>query len=74
MRKRQPANGGAGAKNNNDTVFLVFRVTSVNDQDAPVMTGLPTDCSVWPPNHKMVKVATMSASDPMSVQARARSS
>lgn len=33
--KRQPANGGAGATNNNDTVFLAFRVTSVNDLDAP---------------------------------------
>jgi hypothetical protein len=64
--QRQPANGGDGATNNNDTVFLVFRVTSVHDEDAPVLSGMPTDCSVWPPNHKMVKVATVSASDPLS--------
>jgi len=64
--KRQPANGGPGATNDNDTVFLAFRVTSVNDPDAPILSGLPTDCGVWPPNHKMVKVATVSASDPLS--------
>ena len=64
--KRQPANGGAGATNNNDTVFLVFRVTSVNDTVAPVVSGMPADCSVWPPNHKMVKVANVTASDPLS--------
>jgi hypothetical protein len=64
--KRQPANGGAGATNDNDTVFLAFRVTAVHDQDAPVISGMPAQCSVWPPNHKMVKVATVSASDPLS--------
>src|SRR5262245_39732020 len=64
--KRQPVNGGAGATNDNDTVFLAFRVTSVHDPDAPVLSGLPTDCVVWSPNHKMVKVATVSASDPLS--------
>jgi hypothetical protein len=64
--KRQPVNSGEGATNDNDTVFLAFRVTSVNDPDAPVLSGLPTDCNVWPPNHKMVKVATVWASDPLS--------
>ncbi len=64
--KRQPANGGPGSTNNNDTVFLAFRVTSVNDPDAPVLSGLPTNCRVWPPDNKMVKVATVSASDPLS--------
>jgi hypothetical protein len=60
---RQPANGGPGAENGNDTVFLVFRVTSVFDQRAPMLTGMPEDCVLWPPNHKMVKVATIVASD-----------
>ena len=64
--KRQPRNAGPGATNNNDTVFLAFRVTSVYDPDAPDFSGVPTDCSVWPPNHKMVRVATISASDPRS--------
>ena len=64
--RRQPVNDGASATNDNDPVFLAFRVTSVNDPDAPVLSGLPTDCNVWPPNHKMVKVATASASDPLS--------
>lgn len=60
---RQPINGGTGNVNNNDTVFLVYRVTFVNDTDAPAFTGMPGDCSVWPPNHKMVHVATIAASD-----------
>jgi hypothetical protein len=38
----------------------------VHDPDAPVLSGLPTNCNVWPPDHKMVKVATVSASDLLS--------
>ena len=59
--KRQPINGGIA--NSNDTMFLAYRVTSVFDPDPPVLSGLPTDCAIWPPNHKMVRVATISASD-----------
>ena len=33
------------------------------DKSAPVISGVPgTSCSLWPPNHKMVTVATISAS------------
>jgi hypothetical protein len=62
--KRQPAHAGPGAENGNDTVFLVFRVTAVFDPRPPMLTGMPDDCVLWPPNHKMVKVATIAASDP----------
>jgi len=33
------------------------------DRAPPVISGLPTSCNVWPPNGKMVTVATVSASD-----------
>jgi sugar lactone lactonase YvrE len=44
-----------------DTVNNVVRVL---DQTAPVVSGMPgANCSLWPPNHKMVHVATVTASD-----------
>jgi sugar lactone lactonase YvrE len=34
------------------------------DETAPVISGMPgTGCSLWPPNHKMVQVATLTAAD-----------
>lgn len=37
------------------------------DKTPPQIVGLPgPDCSMWPPNHRLVEVATVSASDPLS--------
>jgi probable HAF family extracellular repeat protein len=37
------------------------------DKTLPVISGLPTPgCSLWPPNHKLVQVATVTASDALS--------
>jgi hypothetical protein len=36
------------------------------DKTAPTITGLPAQCSVWPPNHKFVQVAVVAASDGLS--------
>ena len=41
---------------------LVVRI----DKTAPVITGLPAQCTVWPPNRKFVQVAIVAASDGMS--------
>ena len=37
------------------------------DKTLPVISGLPAPgCTIWPPNHKLVKVATVTAADPLS--------
>jgi hypothetical protein len=36
------------------------------DFTAPEATGLPADCVIWPPNHKMVQVAVVGATDALS--------
>ena len=37
------------------------------DSTPPTIAGLPgPDCSMWPPNHRLVEVATVSASDALS--------
>lgn len=36
------------------------------DKTAPVISGLPAGCSLWPPNDDMIDVATISASDALS--------
>lgn len=37
------------------------------DETPPVITGLPArGCVLWPPDHKLVKVATVTASDVLS--------
>jgi hypothetical protein len=37
------------------------------DKTPPVIVGLPTTgCTIWPPNHKMVQVATVTAADALS--------
>ena len=39
-------------------------VTVMIDKSAPVIAGMPgAACSLWPPNHKLVQVATVSAWD-----------
>jgi hypothetical protein len=38
---------------------LTFRI----DATAPVFSGLPSPCIIWPPNNKLVEVATVTASD-----------
>src|SRR5262249_18368657 len=60
---RQPINAGDGNINSNDTMFLVFRVTIIYDTTPPTFSGLPTGCNLWPPNHKMIDVGTVTASD-----------
>jgi hypothetical protein len=63
---RQPAHSPDGGQNANDTMFLVFRVTIMYDTEAPTFAGVPESCSVWPPNHKMTTVGTISAHDALS--------
>lgn len=36
------------------------------DKTAPVLTGMPSSCTLWPPNHQLVLVATVAASDAVS--------
>jgi hypothetical protein len=36
------------------------------DKTAPTISGLPANCLLWPPNHKMVNVASVSAIDGVS--------
>ena len=36
------------------------------DQTPPTVTGLPSNCSLWPPDHALVQVATVSARDGLS--------
>ena len=37
------------------------------DQTPPVISGMPASgCSLWPPNHKLVEVATVTAADALS--------
>jgi Tol biopolymer transport system component len=42
-------------------------VTVKIDKTPPVITGLPAPgCTLWPPNHKLIQVGTITASDAMS--------
>ena len=36
------------------------------DFGAPAVNGMPSSCSLWPPNHEMRPVAVVSAADPLS--------
>ena len=37
------------------------------DKTPPAITGLPAPgCTIWPPNHKLVQIATLTASDALS--------
>ena len=42
-------------------------ITIKLDKTAPVISGLPaSECSLWPPNHKLVQVATVTVIDALS--------
>ncbi len=47
---------------NSTTVGLILNI----DKTPPVITGLPEDCTLWPPNHKLIEVAQIVASDELS--------
>src|SRR6266568_4886871 len=36
------------------------------DKTRPVISGMPAGCSLWPPNHKLVTVGTVTAADVLS--------
>jgi hypothetical protein len=36
------------------------------DRTPPTVTGMPSNCSLWPPDHRLVQVASVSASDAIS--------
>jgi len=51
------ATNGAGLTN---TVSVLIKI----DKTAPTMAGMPaTHCSIWPPNHKLVQIAAITATD-----------
>jgi hypothetical protein len=50
---------GAGL---NQSVSISIKI----DRTPPEITGLPATCSLWPPNHKLVPVATVHATDALS--------
>jgi hypothetical protein len=41
-------------------------VTIKIDKTPPVISGMPLSCNLWPPNHKMVQVAKITAADALS--------
>lgn len=41
---------------------MVFKIAASFVQPPPVISGMPgPECSLWPPNHKLVQVATVTA-------------
>lgn len=50
------------AGNQETAKTLTIRV----DRTAPVVLGLPSTCSLWPPDHRLVQVASVSARDAVS--------
>jgi hypothetical protein len=53
------ATNGAGLSSSSSVTVKI-------DKTPPVVSGLPEDCTLWPPNHKLVKVATVTATDNLS--------
>ncbi len=52
---------------NGDGLSTSKSITIKIDQTPPVISGMPAPgCSIWPPNHKMVKVAVVTAADSLS--------
>ena len=47
------------AGNVESTKLLTVKI----DKTLPVISGMPTTCTLWPPNHKLVEVATITAAD-----------
>ena len=55
------------ATDNAGNVETAKTLTVRIDETPPVISGLPTPgCSIWPPNHKLVQVATVTATDTLS--------
>ena len=51
------------AGNQETTKTLTIRI----DKTPPIISGLPAPgCTIWPPNHKLVQVATVTATDALS--------
>ena len=50
------------AGNSEPSQSLTVRI----DKTRPVISGMPTRCSLWPPNHELVTVATVTAADTLS--------
>jgi hypothetical protein len=48
--------------NRSPTESYVIRI----DKTPPELTGLPRECELWPPNHRMVHVASVAATDAVS--------
>jgi hypothetical protein len=60
----QSASGTATDKAGNTASTEVTGISV--DMTPPVIAGMPTTCTLWPPNHKMVQVATVTATDALS--------
>jgi hypothetical protein len=55
--------GVDNAGNVESAKFLAVKI----DKTPPFITGLPaSDCTLWPPNHKLVQIATVNAMDSLS--------
>ena len=55
------------ATDNAGNVETAKTLTVQIDETPPVISGLPSlGCLIWPPNHKLVQVATVTAADALS--------
>ncbi|MDD5558597.1 hypothetical protein [Candidatus Methylomirabilis sp.] len=64
-RAGQSATGTAEDKAGNKATVMVSGINI--DKTPPVISGLPVPgCTIWPPNHRLVQVATVTASDALS--------
>jgi hypothetical protein len=54
------------AVDNAGNVELAKDLTIRLDRTPPVVSGLPEGCTLWPPNHRLVQVATVGAGDLLS--------
>jgi len=58
----QSANWGGGIQDNYNLTYNSVTAPPA-DRTPPVISGMPSNCTLWPANHKMVQVATVSAAD-----------
>ena len=74
-----PGNGGSTQVTAEGTTFVsYFAVDNAGNQEStgmvrlqidrtpPVLSGLPASCTIWPPDHRLVQVALIKASDSLS--------
>jgi len=74
-----PGNGGSTQVTAEGTTFVsYFAVDNAGNQEStgmvrlqidrtpPVLSGLPASCTIWPPDHRLVHVALIKASDNLS--------